>query len=480
MQILFTVLSLLVSAQSYGAVCSRTLSFVDGAVLNASQLNGEFNAITNCANSLTDDNIATSANILPQKINSTIAGDGLARDGASGVLSVGVDGVTMEITSDMINVKDGGISAAKIGSDALSSDGFLNIGLSASVSANILTIALKQSDGSTDPSATVPSKIGFRSSTATSGGYAIRSVTSALSLAITNGSTLGTVSGVPTYLYVYAVDNGGTIVLAVSGNNYFQDGSIRDTTAEGGAGAADDGFTLYAASTLSSKSIRLIGRILISEVTAGAWASSPTEVTVSPFPKNKFWMVSATIDGTNPDLGTSAVSSYTGITNTALTLTNNTGPSIIPAKITCSSTNAPSGTTCSSGSEELGVSFTIPDPGTVMACAQFNHISRNASNGATSTSFQIVETPNSAQTITQSGVDTSRDQGSVNSGTLLMTIPHRLCSVIPFSTSGQKSIRLFYKQEVNATQSSLIIFGQDPIFLQGPSSPMSWTIYPIN
>lgn len=113
--ILFLVLG---TSSANAAVCSRTMTFGDGSILTAAQLNAEFNAITNCSNSLNDDNISTSASILPSKLNSTIAGDGIARDGATGVLSVGVDGSTIEINSDALRVKDAGITGAKLNSNA--------------------------------------------------------------------------------------------------------------------------------------------------------------------------------------------------------------------------------------------------------------------------------------------------------------------------------------------------------------------------
>jgi hypothetical protein len=119
MQILLTVLSLFSFNLAEAAVCSRTITFADGSVLTAAQLNAEFNAITNCANSLNDSNIASSAAILPEKISATIAGTALTRDGSSGVLSVGVDDSTIETNSDAIRVKDLGITAAKLAADSV-------------------------------------------------------------------------------------------------------------------------------------------------------------------------------------------------------------------------------------------------------------------------------------------------------------------------------------------------------------------------
>jgi len=163
------------------------------------------------------------------------------------------------------------------------SNGLLNLGLSVSVATNALTVALKQSDGSTDPAA-APSdvKIGFRSSTLTSGAYSVRSATAAASLTVASGATLGTTNGGIHYLYVYALDNAGTIELAIAGMAIFDEGKVWSTTAL--SGASNSASTLYSTTGRTSKAIRLIGRIRISEATAGTWATSPTEVSTVPFP----------------------------------------------------------------------------------------------------------------------------------------------------------------------------------------------------
>ena len=62
------------------------------------------------------DGITANANDVA--LSSTVAGDGLAF--SSGVLSVGVDDSSIEITSDELNVKAGGITNAMLaGSMAL-------------------------------------------------------------------------------------------------------------------------------------------------------------------------------------------------------------------------------------------------------------------------------------------------------------------------------------------------------------------------
>ena len=164
-----------------------------------------------------------------------------------------------------------------------SSLNFLNVGILATVGSNALTVALKQADGTTDPS-TGPAavEIGFRSSTATSGAYNKRSVTAAQSLVVSFGSTLGTANGIAYDLYIYALDNAGTVELAIS-RSVFKEGVLHSTTAEGGAGAADNASVLYSTTARSNVPIRLIGRVTSTQATAGTWATTPSAVTVLPF-----------------------------------------------------------------------------------------------------------------------------------------------------------------------------------------------------
>lgn len=157
----------------------------------------------------------------------------------------------------------------------------LNLGLAASVAANALTVALKQSDGSTDPSSGAASvKIGFRSATATSGAYNERSATAATSITVASGAPLGNTSTTVAYLYLYALDNAGTIELAISAS-LFSEGSVQTTTAL--TNSSNSLSTLYSTTARSSVPIRLIGRLKQSQSTAGVWASAPTEVSLPPF-----------------------------------------------------------------------------------------------------------------------------------------------------------------------------------------------------
>lgn len=161
-----------------------------------------------------------------------------------------------------------------------SNDLIENLAVTTSVASNALTIAIKTATG-TDPSSNNSVSIAFRSATATSGSYNIRNVVAATSLVVSSGSTLGTLSGSAANLYVYALDNAGTVELAVSSAMY-ADNSIQSTIAEGGAGAADSAIALYSTTARSNVPIRLIGIINITESTAGTWSSNATTVTSAP------------------------------------------------------------------------------------------------------------------------------------------------------------------------------------------------------
>lgn len=158
----------------------------------------------------------------------------------------------------------------------------MNIGIAAAVSANALTVSLKGEDGN-DPSSTNPVTISFRNATSATGTVSQVRVTSALSVTASSGSTLGTRDGVAHYVYLYAINNAGTVELAISASSSWDEGSTQSTTAEGGAGAADSASVLYSTTARTGVAVRLIGRVLSTQTTAGTWASAPTELSVFPF-----------------------------------------------------------------------------------------------------------------------------------------------------------------------------------------------------
>jgi hypothetical protein len=189
------------------------------------------------------------------------------------------------------------------------------------------------------------------------------------------------------------------------------------------------------------------------------------------------WRVDANIGGANPNLSTSSQTAYIGVENAGLTLVNNSGSNVLTAQVPCSSTNPPTGTTCSVGSESVGVSFTIPRAGDVLACVSFGVEVSTGSGGSWDGAFQVVETPNNAQTILQEGKSRipweSRVANSIVGGG-----PGRVCGTFNFTSAGLKTLRLMYETSVSGTVSSAIILS-DASATQGQRD-IHWEVYPIN
>lgn len=112
------LLFMLLPDLAFAALCSRTLTFADGSVLTAAQLNAEFTNAVDCTNSISNANIATNAAIDPSKISTAIGGNGLTRQ-VSGALDVNVDNVTIELSGDNLRVKDAAVTTAKINDGAV-------------------------------------------------------------------------------------------------------------------------------------------------------------------------------------------------------------------------------------------------------------------------------------------------------------------------------------------------------------------------
>lgn len=153
-------------------------------------------------------------------------------------------------------------------------------------SANAVTFALKTLAGN-DPSASDPVLIAFRNSTLGTGNYVYKTVTAALSLVISSGSTVGTTSNVAFKLWLVLFNDGGTVRLGainnVSGSNVYPLGQmpIAISTAEGGLGAADSAQTFYTGTAVTSMPYVLLGYAYYGPSvisTAGAWAAAPTSI----------------------------------------------------------------------------------------------------------------------------------------------------------------------------------------------------------
>lgn len=137
--------------------------------------------------------------------------------------------------------------------------------VSALAAANALTLTL----GATS--------LDFRSSSLNSGTVNTRAISAPLSLVIPSGATLGTANGVAARLALLAIDNGGTVELAVvnvAGSVNLDESTLISTTAiSAGAGSAG---VIYSAAARASVPFRVVGYFDVTQATAGTWATAPT------------------------------------------------------------------------------------------------------------------------------------------------------------------------------------------------------------
>ena len=100
-------------------------------------------------------------------------------------------------------------------------------------------------------------------------------------MTVSSGSTLGTVAATQSRIIVLALDNAGTVELAVvniSGGNNLTETNLISTTAEGGAGAADSASTIYSTTARTNVAYRVVGYVESTQATAGTWATTPTTI----------------------------------------------------------------------------------------------------------------------------------------------------------------------------------------------------------
>jgi hypothetical protein len=135
------------------------------------------------------------------------------------------------------------------------------------VAANALTATLQ------------PTPITFRSATVSSGAINNRIVATALSLTVPSGATLGTINAIQSRLVLLAIDNSGTVELAIvniSGGNQLDETNLISTTAiSAGSTAAN---VIYSTTARTSVPYRVVGFIESTQATAGTWATSPSTV----------------------------------------------------------------------------------------------------------------------------------------------------------------------------------------------------------
>jgi len=160
-----------------------------------------------------------------------------------------------------------------------------NLSLNVSAAGSALNVSIKGMDGS-DPSASNPVKVPFRNVTASAGDYTFLTLTSATSLTISSGSTLGTLNTWAFRVWIVAFNDAGTLRLGaincLSGTNIYPLGQfgIASSTAEGGAGGADSAQVFYTGTAVTSKAYTVLGYFSYESglATAGTWSGAPTRL----------------------------------------------------------------------------------------------------------------------------------------------------------------------------------------------------------
>ncbi|MDN3278772.1 hypothetical protein QWJ07_31235 [Frankia sp. RB7] len=180
-------------------------------------------------------------------------------------------------------VADASISARKLATSALGGQMLtINAKFAESHAGNAVTFALKTLAG-TDPSATDPAYFVFPDG---SGGHVVRTVTAALSVVVSSGSSLGASNATPLRVWIGAIDDAGTVRLGVvncsiAGQIFpVNESTAIGTTAEGGAGAADSAGAVYTTVAVTSGYFRLLAHADYDSglATAGTWNASPTRI----------------------------------------------------------------------------------------------------------------------------------------------------------------------------------------------------------
>lgn len=254
--------------------------------------------------------INRSGSVVVASTPTSAKGDILADTGSAlTTIIVGTDGQVL--TADSASTP--GIKWATATAAPTQSYEIANLGIAtASVGGTDLTVTIKQYDGSAPSTGAGAVKIGFRSSTATTGQYAQQTLTSATAgstLTVPSTATLGFFTGsVRNYAYIYAIDNAGTIEIGIAGC-LFDEGTLQSSTILDTA--SDSNVVLYSTTARSSKAIRLIGRVLFTIDTAGTWDEAGDEISLPPFaPSRQFEY--GTASATN---GTLTVTTFGAFTN---------------------------------------------------------------------------------------------------------------------------------------------------------------------
>ena len=139
--------------------------------------------------------------------------------------------------------------------------------IAATVASNALTLTLN------------PTSLSFRSNPLSSGVINQRTVPAAISLVVPSTATLGTIAATAARLALLAIDNAGTVELAVvnlAGGNNLDETTLISTTAISAAATAAN--VIYSTTARTNVAFRVVGFVDITEAVAGTWATAPSTI----------------------------------------------------------------------------------------------------------------------------------------------------------------------------------------------------------
>jgi hypothetical protein len=137
--------------------------------------------------------------------------------------------------------------------------------VNATVAANNLTLTIN------------PQDIDFRSATLGSGTVNTRTVSSAITVVVPSGGTLGTTNALLSRVAILAIDNAGTVEVAcvnVSTGIDLTETGVISTTAVGTG--SDSAGVIYSTTGRTNVPYRVMGYCESTQATAGTWASAPS------------------------------------------------------------------------------------------------------------------------------------------------------------------------------------------------------------
>lgn len=153
---------------------------------------------------------------------------------------------------------------------------FINLGFTAAVASNDLTITLKNIAGNNPTTAdSVP--IFFRSTTLTTGQRSMVNFDATTAVVLPGGGSVNFANSETGFMYIYAVYDGTNKDIGIARKAIFDEGLLHSTTTIGTG--SDSDIVLYTTTGRTNASVTLIGRITIQYGTA-AWTNAPSNLTV--------------------------------------------------------------------------------------------------------------------------------------------------------------------------------------------------------